>query len=156
MKVLLVFLFICNLALGQKNYQKNYFDNGSLASEGWIESGKKVRYWKFYHDNGNLKSEGHYNNNLAHKFWKYYRYNGTKQSEGHVINGKKTKWWVFYDELENVNHKCQLKDGVKDGYCLRYKNNKLVKAEKYANGKKINEWTDYRSFRKENKLSDLK
>tara|TARA_R110000822_G_scaffold237662_2_gene368034 strand:+ start:316 stop:426 length:111 start_codon:yes stop_codon:yes gene_type:complete len=34
--------------------------------------------------------------------------------------------------------------------------NKLVKASKYKNGKKIKEWTDFFSFKSENNLNDLR
>jgi len=57
--------------------------------------------------------------------------------------------------MEVINHKCQLKNNQKNGYCLRYQNKKIVKAEKYKAGKKIKEWTDLKSFKKDNKLSDL-
>ena len=76
--------------------------------------------------------------------------------EGHYLAGKKNKWWLFYDDMGHINHKCQLKDNLKNGYCLIYDMEKLVKASKYIEGKKIKEWTDYKSFRKENKLSDLR
>jgi len=58
--------------------------------------------------------------------------------------------------MEMINHKCQLKNNQKNGYCFHYKNKQLIKAEKYKAGKKIKEWTDMKSFIKENKLSDLK
>jgi len=57
--------------------------------------------------------------------------------------------------MEKINHKCQLEDNQKNGYCLMYKNEKLVAASKYKAGKKLKEWTTFASFRKENKLSDL-
>lgn len=57
--------------------------------------------------------------------------------------------------MEQIKHKYQLKDNQKNGYCFLYKNNKIVKAEKYKAGQKIKEWTDMKSFRKENKLSDF-
>ena len=76
--------------------------------------------------------------------------------EGHFKNGKKANWWLFYDTLEKVNHKCQLKDNQKNGYCLMYHDEKLVSASKYKAGKKLKEWTTFASFKKENNLSDLK
>ncbi|MEN1786321.1 MAG: hypothetical protein AAGF77_14465, partial [Bacteroidota bacterium] len=68
----------------------------------------------------------------------------------------KVKWWLFYDENEKINHKCQLKDGIKNGYCLKYVNEKLKSAEKFKNGKKIKEWYSFGSLKRENKLSDLR
>ena len=54
-----------------------------------------------------------------------------------------------------MNHKCQLKNDKKNGFCFKYYHNKLTKAEKYRKGKKIKEWTNLKSFKKENSLSDL-
>ena len=78
-----------------------------------------------------------------------------KIKEGHFSDGTKHKWWLFYDDMGHVNHKCQLKNNRKNGYCVMYEMEKLVKASKYKEGKKIKEWTDFSSFKKENKLSDL-
>jgi len=65
-------------------------------------------------------------------------------------------WWLYYDATGKIQHKCQLINGVKNGYCLKYKKEKLASAEKYSNGKKIKEWYSLSSFKKENSLSDLK
>ena len=37
-----------------------------------------------------------------------------------------------------------------------YKNEELISASKYSKGKKLKEWTDLKSFKRDNKLSDLK
>ncbi len=140
----------------EKTYSKEYYSNGNLKAEGWINNAKKEGYWKFYHRNGNLQKEGHISNDKPIKYWYFYRENGTLESEGHFSKGTKNMWWLFYDNMERIYHKCQLKNNKKDGYCLLYTNEKLVKVEKYKAGKKIKEWTDFRSFKKENKLSDLK
>ena len=39
-------------------YNKFYYPNGNLSSEGRFENGKPEGYWKNYYENGNLKSEG--------------------------------------------------------------------------------------------------
>ena len=142
--------------LDERSYTKAYYSNGELRSEGWIENDSKESYWKFYYPNGNLQKEGHFSNDKPTKYWYFYRENGTLEREGHFSKGTKQLWWLFYDDIGKIYHKCQLKNNKKDGYCLRYLNEKLVKAEKYKAGKKIKEWTDFRSFKKENKLSDLK
>ncbi|MFT5846097.1 MAG: antitoxin component YwqK of YwqJK toxin-antitoxin module [Psychroserpens sp.] len=153
--IIILLLWSFNIS-AQKKYQRDYFDDGTLASEGWISNNQKINYWKYYHANGQLKSEGHYKKNERTKYWRTYRNNRTKESEGHYANGNKNKWWLFYDSEEKINHKCQLKNNQKNGYCLMYRNEKLVSAVKYSKGKKIKEWTDYQSFRKENSLKDLK
>ncbi|MDO5978159.1 toxin-antitoxin system YwqK family antitoxin [Flavivirga spongiicola] len=150
----MIFFFTLSVC-AQELYKKTYYDNGNIKSEGWISNNKKIKYWTFYYSNGRVKKEGHFQQDKPIKYWYFYVENGKKKSEGHFINGKKNNWWLFYDTMEKINHKCQLKDNQKNGYCLMYKNEKLVSARKYKAGKKIKEWTDYRSFRKENKLSDL-
>ncbi len=63
---------------------------------------------------------------------------------------------LFYDKKGFLNHKCQLKNNQKNGYCLVYKKNKLVKASKFKEGIKIKEWKDFASFKEENNLNDLR
>ncbi|WP_040560083.1 hypothetical protein U8527_20470 [Kordia algicida OT-1] len=155
-----LFLIICFSVTfsvsGQKEYEKTYYDNGQMKEEGWVKNDVKTKYWKFYYPNGALKKEGRFKNGKPTKYWYFYRENKTKKSEGHYVNGVKSKWWLFYDEQGKVNHKCQLKNNQKNGYCLRYINEKLVSAEKYKHGKKIGEWTDLASFKRENSVWDLR
>ncbi len=139
-----------------KLYQRDYYQNGKLKSEGWLRMGEKSDYWKYYHPNGAIAQKGHYKNNQRADYWYFYEEDGKISSEGHYKNGKKADWWLFYDENGLVIHKCQLSDGKKDGYCLKYKDEKLRSAVKYSNGKRIKEWYTFSSFKKENKLSDLK
>ena len=150
-----VLLFASKEVHSQKTYQKVYFENGNIKEEGWLKDDVKFDYWKTYYENAKLKSEGRYKNGKKDKYWYFYNEDGTKKSEGHFKADRKSKWWLFYDDMNQIDHKCQLKNGQKNGYCLHYKNEKLIRAEKYKLGKKIKEWTDFRSFRKENKLSDL-
>jgi len=138
-----------------KKYVKEYDRNGNLKAEGWMLGENKDAYWKFYYPNNKLKKRGHFKDNTPIKYWYFYREDGIIESEGHYVNGFKNEWWLFYDKMGNVFHKCQLKNNKKNGYCFRYKNKKLIKAEKYKEGKKMKEWTDFKSFKKENNLSDL-
>ncbi len=155
-KLYLFFLLSCFTVFSQNEYHKSYYNNGNLKQEGWLKNNDKIKYWKFYHQNGALKKEGSFKNDLPSKYWYFYRENASKKKEGHFIRGKENKWWLFYDNEGNVNHKCQLKDNQKNGYCLLYQKRKLIKAVKFKNGKKINEWKNFSSFRKENNLKDLK
>tara|TARA_R110001632_G_scaffold18712_19_gene57706 strand:- start:6218 stop:6703 length:486 start_codon:yes stop_codon:yes gene_type:complete len=155
----LFYICFCFLSLQtfcqKKTYHKAYYQDGKMKEEGWVKGDQKNGYWKFYHENGNIKSEGRFKNNLETKYWSFYRANQSKEKEGHFLLGKQNKWWLYYDDMGHINHKCQLKNNQKNGYCFIYKMEKMVKASKYQNGKKIKEWTDFKSFRKENSLSDL-
>ncbi|MFY7670445.1 toxin-antitoxin system YwqK family antitoxin [Tenacibaculum sp. MEBiC06402] len=154
--IALFLLILSSTCFAQKFYQKNYFENGKIKSEGWIENDKKENYWVFYYKNGNIKEKGHYIKGLRDKYWYFYNRNSSKDKEGHFVKGQKNKWWLFYGNDGNVNHKCQLKNNKKNGYCLIYKRRKLIKASKFKDGKKIKEWKDFSSFKRENNLNDLK
>lgn len=158
---IVLFLGLCTLiGTGQPkgaSYSKEYDNNGKLIAEGWLNmEQKKVNYWTFYHPNGKKSEQGHYKNGKREKYWHFYQTTGKKAKEGHYDKGKMVKWWLFYDHQGRVNHKCQLSGGIKNGYCLKYNNEKLIAAQKYTNGKKIKEWYSLRSFKRENNLSDLR
>lgn len=148
-------LSIGNLA-DEKNYDKTYYDNGNLKSEGWLRYNVKTDYWKFYHENGKISEQGHYKYGKREKYWYFYNKNRVRTKEGHYSKDEQVDWWLFYDPQGRINHKCQLDMGVKNGYCLKYKDEKLTSAELYSNGEKVREWTNFAAFTKENSLSDLK
>lgn len=153
--ILLAFVFLSATLPEDNTYTKAYYDNGELKSEGWLRFNVKSGYWKFYHENGTLSSQGHYKYGKKEKYWYFYSPNRVRVQEGHFLNGEKINWWLFYDKQGRINHKCQLYIGVKNGYCLKYLDNKLTSAEKYSNGKKIKEWENFDHFNRKNIVSDL-
>ncbi len=140
----------------ESQYFKDFYESGKPKSEGWLEDGKKTGYWKFYYENGKTSEQGHYKLNKREKYWYFYSPNRIRIKEGSYLAGKMISWWLFYDTKGRINHKCQLNNGKKNGYCLKYENEELVCAEKYQNGEKIKEWFSFVDFQRENKLSDLK
>ncbi|MGI9551209.1 MAG: toxin-antitoxin system YwqK family antitoxin [Aurantibacter sp.] len=139
-----------------KHYQKEFYDNGKIRSEGWLANNTKIGYWKFYYSNGEISEEGSYISNKRERYWFFYDANRVLAREGHYRNGTMNGWWLFYDAQGRIRHKCQLREGKKNGYCLKYNEEKLASAEKYKNGKKIKEWYSFASFKQENRLSDLR
>ena len=150
------FIFIVMPLYAQQTYHKSYYDNGKIEKEGWIKDNQKTAYWKFYYKNGNLSKEGHFSGGLETKYWYFYRQDSSKEKEGHFENGQQIDWWLFYNNYGTLNFKCQFKNDLEHGYRLCYKGEELQKIEQYKNGQKIKEWTDIESFKKDNKLSDLK
>lgn len=149
-------LSIGNISEVKNEYHKEFYETGNAKAQGWVKDGIKTGYWRFYHTNGKLSEKGHFANNERSAFWYFYSKKGKLLEEGYYKNGTKADWWLFYDAFGNVNHKCQLSHGKKNGYCCMYKNNDIVKAKKYQDGKRVKTWSSFRSFRKENKLSDLR
>ena len=84
--------------------------------------------------------------NAQKKYHKAYFTNGLLKEEGWTSKSQKNGYWKFYYKNGNIK---------KEGHCFKYHQSKLIKAEKYKSGKKIKEWTDLKSFKKENSLSDL-
>ena len=155
------FIVICLLLLAftkaeDNRYERTFYDNGTLASEGWMRYNIKTDYWKFYHPNGQLSEQGNFTYNKREKYWFFYDENRIRTQEGHYANNERIGWWLFYDKKGRIDHKCQLTNGVEDGYCLKYADDKLISAEKFSLGKKIAEWKNFTSFTRENSLSDLK
>lgn len=158
-RILISFLFVFVLPLtnnSESGYFKDFYESGKPKSEGWLVDEKKTGYWKFYHENGKTSEQGHYKYNRREKYWYFYSPNRIRIKEGNYLDGEMSSWWLFYDTKGRINHKCQLNNGKKNGYCLKYENEELVSAEKFQNGEKIKEWFNFVDFQRENKLSDLK
>jgi len=157
-KIPMMAVFCLFLNIKEKEYatyHKEFYKTGKTKSEGWLKNNIKTGYWKFYHENGVISEQGHYYNGKKEDYWYFYNKHNVCIKEGNYENGQMIKWWLFYDLKGTIAHKCQLTNGVKNGYCLKYKNKKITAAVRYSNGKRIKEWTSFSSFKKENKLSDL-
>ncbi|NJO87989.1 MAG: toxin-antitoxin system YwqK family antitoxin [Chloroflexia bacterium] len=106
------FLGLCTLVLfyhiswSQPNqvnpdgYNKFYYGDGRISSEGMMREGKPDGYWKTYFVNGQIKSEGNRKDFLLDSLW------------------------LFYDENGNVTKKINYARDMKNGY---YEVFKLVK-----------------------------
>lgn len=159
LKIILTFFLsyaFLSIDAESKRYVRNHYLNGILKSEGWEEEHKKEGFWRFYNYSKKLSAKGHFKDDKKNGYWYFYSKEGILIKEGHYFNDKKTNWWLFYDTKGQIDHKCQLNNGIKDGYCLQYKDQELISALKYKDGTKIKEWTDFKTFRKENNLLHLK
>lgn len=140
----------------EKIYTKEYFSNGNIKAEGWSIMDAKTEYWTFYHENGNVSSKGHFVNNERNGYWHFYNESEQLLKEGHFENDSAENWWIFYDIVTQNKSKFQFKNNQKNGFALRYKKKKLVKAEEYKNGKKIDEWTSLIAFKLDNPSVSLR
>lgn len=138
-----------------KRYERNYDDTGTLISEGWKRFNVKTDYWRFYHTNGKVSEQGFFGYDKREKYWFFYDENRIRTQEGHYKNDERIGWWLFYDKKGRIDHKCQLNLGVENGYCLKYKDEKLISAEAFSEGKKIKEWKNLDAFTQENNLSEV-
>ncbi|MFI8377241.1 toxin-antitoxin system YwqK family antitoxin [Leeuwenhoekiella sp. NPDC079379] len=133
----------------EKDYYKEYFENGNLKSEGWMLNSQKTDYWYYYFENGNVKGKGSYETNKKDGYWYYYTKNNKLESQGHYKNGKRVDWWVVQKE-NNVVEKVKFVNDAKEGFSLLYKNGRLFKAQHYENNVLTGAWTSIATFKKDN------
>lgn len=103
---------------------------------------KENRYFKQYiYQNGKIASEGYLKNERPDGLWKSWYVSGIKKSEGIWKNFMLDSIWIFYDELGDTVEKVSYLDGKKSGYDFKYykddnAKNSLQSKELYVNGKK--------------------
>ncbi|MBS1651296.1 MAG: hypothetical protein JSU07_04720 [Bacteroidetes bacterium] len=101
MKYFLIILLLPIVLFSQKTnpngYNKFYYSNGTLSSEGLMRDGKPDGYWKNYYENGNLKIQGNRKNYLLDSVWKFYDIKGHIQKSVNYNNGKKNGYTLIYD-----------------------------------------------------------
>ncbi len=108
-------------SVNPNGYNTFFYDNGVVASEGWLSKGKPDGYWKTYYKNGKLKSEGNRLNFELDSIWKFYTEDGKISSSIAYKQGKK--------------------NGIKRVY--NTESGDLVRTETYLNGVLNGEWKEY-------------
>lgn len=78
-KSILIFIYLLlSLTFYSQNvtvkngYNKFYYENGKVSSEGNMKDGSLDGYWKNYYENGKLKIEGNRKDHLLDSTWKFY------------------------------------------------------------------------------------
>jgi antitoxin component YwqK of YwqJK toxin-antitoxin module len=122
---LLLFTLLSQSA--DKFYNKTFYLNGNIASEGWTQDSKKIDYWFYYFDNGTKKCQGSYKEN------------------------KKINWWIVYRTDGSVLKKCQYKNDVLNGLSIHYIQDKIICAEKYEKGIKKKIYYSIEEYKKDQK-----
>jgi antitoxin component YwqK of YwqJK toxin-antitoxin module len=102
--------------INPNGYNKFYYDNGVLSSEGTMRDGKPDGYWKTYSPNGKLKSEGNRKNYLLDSTWKFYNDQAKLAFEFAYREGKKNGPKKTFDTKEGFlisaeNYENDLKQG---------------------------------------------
>jgi antitoxin component YwqK of YwqJK toxin-antitoxin module len=92
-----------SLKVNPNGYNKFYYPNGKIASEGSMREGKPDGYWKNYYDNGVLKSEGNRKDFLLDSTWN------------------------FYDDTGKLTLKINYKAGKKNGFRYTYQGKEITK-----------------------------
>lgn len=134
-----------------KFYLYTYHDNGNIRTQGAYINHQKDGYWEFYSNDNILLTSGYYKNGLKDGYWHFYSIKGELLQEGNFNEDRKSKWWSFFNQKGILSKKCELKNGELDGFCIHYRDDKIVKGDFFKEGVKKNEWTDWKSFKKDYK-----
>lgn len=143
MKIKIIFIFyiifLSALAIGQTNkngYNKFYYENGKISSEGTMRDGKPDAYWKNYYDNGKLKIEGNRKNFQLDSTWKFYDVKGRITKSINYKEGKKDGVSIIYDTLQKITTSDFFVQDVKQGLQRNFhKNGKTKSVVPYVKGK---------------------
>lgn len=125
-------------------FNRFYYPNGNISSEGVIKDGKPDGYWRNFYDNGSLKSEGNRLNFLLDSTWTFYFSNGQISSEINYRNDQKNGYTFNYDTVtikKNTIYYLKSKVlyylGKREGLSYVFDNNgKLKSTVNYQNDKR--------------------
>jgi uncharacterized protein len=173
MKKFQLSLIITNLLLinliGQNDinpdgYNKIYYPNGKILSEGLMKDSKPEGYWKSYFTTGILKSEGNRKNFLLDSIWIFYNSSGDTLQKFSYMLGKKNGYCYqyntdkskpdeigkiiskelyvndskegksFYYNKEKLSEEVNYKDNKKDGLSIEYDNERIITIKRYNKG----------------------
>jgi antitoxin component YwqK of YwqJK toxin-antitoxin module len=81
----------------QNGYNKIYYPNGKVSSEGIMRNGKPDGFWKTYYPSGVLKSEGSRTNFLLDSIWVFYNEIGDTLQKVSYILGKRNGYTITYN-----------------------------------------------------------
>lgn len=123
--------------INPNGYNKFYYPNGKISSEGNMRDNKPDGYWKTYFESGKIKSEGNRKNFQLDSVWKFYNEQGKIMFEFNYKEGKKNGPKKTFDSKEGFllmmeNYANDLKQGNTVNY---YKDGKVKQTIPFLNGK---------------------
>jgi antitoxin component YwqK of YwqJK toxin-antitoxin module len=140
--LLLAFFFPVNTNAQQTKdgYNKLYYPNGKISSEGTIREGKPDGYWKNYYENGKLKSEGNRKDFKLDSLWKFYTEKGLLYLIYTYREGKKNGFkYTYQPQLKDSSKgilsskECYVNDTL-EGSTYTYRKGKLFQIKAFKGG----------------------
>jgi antitoxin component YwqK of YwqJK toxin-antitoxin module len=131
--------------INPNGYNKFYYDNGKLSSEGSMRDGKPDGYWKTYSITGVIKSEGNRKNFQLDSVWKFYNEQGKVAFEFNYAAGKKNGLKKTYDTktgslLISETYENDVKQGITTNY---YADGKVKQTIPFVGGKEEGQGFEY-------------
>ena len=142
-------------------YNKLYYPNGKISSEGNMRNGKPDGYWKTYFPTGIIKSEGNRKNYLLDSIWIFYNETGDTIQKVNYVMGKRNGYTLGYYGQNTKDPMVRGKISTRElfvndrreGTSLYYYTNGKIREEvQYVNNKR-NGWT--KEYNEEGQLITL-
>ncbi len=89
-------------SMNDNKYQRIYYPNGRLLSEGLIKDGRPDGYWKTYYTTGITKSEGNRKNFMLDSIWIFYDSSGDTLQKINYLYGKKNGYFFTYNSSKAI------------------------------------------------------
>lgn len=130
-------------------YNKFYYPDGSISSEGTLRNGQPDGFWKTYYPNGKLKSAGKRTEFLLDSTWLFFNELGDTTSLINYNYGKKNGYSYTYESYNDSTHHNVVKakelyrDDKRQGYSFYYKNGILDTEIPYKDDRKHGEGYHY-------------
>lgn len=131
--IIVAFILFAQDQVEPNGYNKFYYENGKLSSEGIMRNGKPDEYWKTYYETGILKSEGNRKDFELDSIWNFYNDTGTIILKITYLKGKKNGIRTTYQQDEILEE--NFVNDVKQGYSYTYyPDGKLWKEANFVDG----------------------
>jgi len=121
----LIFLFcIISIVLSAQDdidpngFNRFYYENGQVSSEGYMRNGEPDGYWKTYYEDGTIKSEGNRKDFKLDSIWTFYNDTGKVAMQIAYLNDKKNGIRRTYHEEEIIEE--NFTDDIKQGFTYYY------------------------------------
>ena len=128
--IIFIVVLLCsinNLYAQQKTnpngYNKFYYPEGTISSEGNLVNGKPEGYWKTYYKSGKLKSEGNRRDYLLDSIWKFYNEEGILNKEISYEKDKKNGVTNTFSKEGYIVSKEYFIDDKQEGFSYYFKGN---------------------------------
>lgn len=147
----------------------NYFEDGSLAVEGYFKNDMRDKKWYFYdkttkklsavenykngklegeqsyyYPSGKLRLQGKYKDNIRVGFWQLYDEAGNLTMQNIFLDGEALVSVAIFQKNGKLSSSGLTKDGVREGVWQYYdKDGKLLYDVEYNSGIRDGEWRAY-------------
>jgi uncharacterized protein len=129
----IVSVLYAQVEINPNGYNKIYYENGKISSEGYMRNGQPDGFWKTYHKNGFIKSEGNRKDYKLDSIWTFYSDSGKVILKITYFEGKKNGIRTTYqeDEITDENFVNDVKQGFSYTY---YPDGKMWKEINFIDG----------------------